>query len=158
MFGKLMSVSDTLMLRYYELLTDITPAALAALKEDLARERQHPRQVKEELAVTLVARYHGHTAAQQAAAEFAHIFREKGLPEDIEEVTLKASEPKLWLPRLLVDSGLATGTSEARRLITQGGVQVDGEKVTDPGRELAAGKTYLIKVGKRRFKRVTLVA
>jgi tyrosyl-tRNA synthetase len=156
MFGKIMSVSDTLMLRYYELLTDIAPTALADLKNDLTAERKHPRQVKEELAVTLVARYHGEQAAKQAAEEFAHIFREKGLPEEIEEVTLKVSDAHLWLPRLMVDAGLAASTSEARRLITQGGVQVEGEKVSDASLELAAGNTYLLKVGKRRFKRVTL--
>jgi tyrosyl-tRNA synthetase len=158
MFGKIMSISDTLMLRYYELLTDIAPSALADLKKDLAAERKHPRQVKEELAVTLVARYHGQTAAENAAREFIRVHRERELPEEIEEVNLKVSEPSLWLPRLMMDSGLAASTSEARRLITQGGVQVDGEKVTDIGLELATGRTYLLKVGKRRFKRVKLEA
>ena len=156
MFGKIMSVSDVLMLRYYELLTDITPPELTRLGEDLAQGNKHPRQVKEELAVLLVARYHGREAAERAAQEFAHIFREKGLPEEIEEVTLKASEGKLGLPRLLVDAGLSASTSEARRLITQGGVQVDGDKVTDANLEMAVGKSYLLKVGKRRFKRVRL--
>ena len=77
-------------------------------------------------------------------------------PEEIEAVTLTVAEPNLWLARLMVDAGLAAGTSEARRLITQGGVQVDGEKVTDVNLALAPGNTYLLKVGKRRFKRVTL--
>ncbi len=156
MFGKIMSVSDTLMLRYYELLTDITPQSLAGLKKDLEQGKKHPRQVKEELALELVARYHGRAAAEQAAREFAHIFREGGLPEEIEEVSLKVKEPNIWLPRLLADAGLAASTSEAKRLIGQGGVQVDGEKVADANRELPSGATYLIKVGKRRFKRVTL--
>jgi tyrosyl-tRNA synthetase len=158
MFGKIMSISDTLMLRYYELLTDITPNALEKLKNDLAAGVKHPRQVKEDLAVTLVARYHGENAAAMAAQEFARVFREKELPDEIEEVTLNIQEPRLWLPRLLVEAGLAAGTSEARRLINQGGVQVDGDKVTNANLELAAGATYLLKVGKRRFKRVTLVA
>jgi tyrosyl-tRNA synthetase len=156
MFGKIMSVSDELMLRYYGLLTDITPLELTRLKEDLAQGNKHPRQVKEELAVMLVTRYHGREAAVQAAQEFAHIFREKGLPEEIEEVTFKVSAGKLGLPRLLVDAGLSASTSEARRLVTQGGVQVDGDKVTDANLELAAGAAYLLKVGKRRFKRVKL--
>ena len=158
MFGKIMSISDTLMLRYYELLTDISPAGLAELKEDLAQGRKHPRDAKEELAVTLVARYHGQTAAREAATEFRHIFREKGSPEEIEEVTLGVKEPSLWLPRLLLEAALAASTSEARRLITQGGVHVDGEKVTDVNLELPPGKTYLLKAGKRRFKRVKLEA
>jgi tyrosyl-tRNA synthetase len=158
MFGKLMSVSDTLMLRYFELLTDITPTELAQLKTDLDQGKKHPRQVKEDLAVELVARYHGREAALEAAQEFARIFREKGLPEEIEEVSLKVEGAKLWLPKLMAEAGLASGTSEARRLITQGGVQVDGDKVTDANLELAAGNSYLLKVGKRRFKRVKLSA
>ena len=173
MFGKIMSVSDTLMLRYYELLTDISPKELAVLKEDLAQGRKHPRQVKEDLAVELVARYHGQEAARQAAAEFAHIFREKGLPEEIEEVILVKSEenldrlkksnpmaeikivPSFWLPHVLVASSTAASTSDAMRLIKQGGVQIDGEKVTDSNIELQTGQTRTIKVGKRRFKKVT---
>ena len=158
MFGKIMSISDPLMLRYFELLTDIAPGELARLKEDLAQGGKHPRQVKEELALELVARYHGKEAALEAARQFARIFRDKGLPEEIEEVELLAAGSKLWLPKAMVDAGLAGGTSQARRLITQGGVQVDGEKVTDVNLELTAGKSYLLKVGKRRFKRVTLSA
>jgi tyrosyl-tRNA synthetase len=154
-FGKVMSVSDTLMLRYYELLTDITPPELARMKDDLAAGRRHPRQVKEDLAVTLVARYHGQAAAKHAAAEFARIFREHALPEEIEEVTLKAPEA-LWLPRLLAEAGLAASTSEAKRVIGQGGVHLDGDKVSDVNLELPTGKTYLLKVGKRRFKKVKL--
>jgi tyrosyl-tRNA synthetase len=154
-FGKVMSVSDTLMLRYYELLTDITPPELSRLKDDLAAGRKHPRQVKEDLAVTLVARYHGENAAKQAAAEFARIFREHALPEEIEEVTLKVPEA-LWLPRLMAEAGLAASTSEAKRVIGQGGVHLDGEKVADANLELPTGKTYLLKVGKRRFKKVKL--
>ena len=156
MFGKLMSISDDLMVRYYELLTDITPEALARLKEDLASGAKHPRQVKEDLAKEIVVRYHSRTAAEHEAAEFIRVLRERELPEEIEEVTLTIAEPTVWLPRLLTDAGLAAGTSEARRLISQGGVQVEGEKVTDAKVELAVGKTYLLKVGKRRFKKVTL--
>jgi tyrosyl-tRNA synthetase len=158
MFGKLMSISDDLMIRYYELLTDITPDALARLKNDLASGAQHPRQVKEDLAKAIVARYHSRAAADHEALEFIRVLRERELPEEIEEVTLKASEPNLWLPRLMVDAGLAASTSEAQRLIRGGGVQVDGEKVTDAKRQLPADGTYLLKVGKRRFKRVKLEA
>ncbi len=158
MFGKIMSIDDTLMLRYYELLIDVSPGDLNRLREDLAQGRKHPRDAKEELAVALVGRYHGRAAAAQAAEEFRKVFREKGLPEEIEEVTLKVKEPSLWLPRLLLDARLTASTSEARRLITQGGVHVDGEKVTDVNLELPPGKTYLLKAGKRRFKRVTLEA
>jgi tyrosyl-tRNA synthetase len=156
MFGKLMSISDELMMRYYALLTDITPDALARLKDDLASGAKHPRQVKEDLAKAMVARYHSRAAADHEAAEFIRVLRERELPEEIEEVTLTIADNYLWLPRLMVDSGLAPSTSEAQRLIKGGGVQVDGEKIADPKLELAAGKTYLLQVGKRRFKRVTL--
>jgi tyrosyl-tRNA synthetase len=158
MFGKLMSISDDLMLRYYELLTDITPIELAGLRQDLASGAKHPRQVKEDLAKEIVTRFHSRSAADHEALEFIRVLREREVPEEIEAVTLKISETALWLPRLLVDAGLAPSTSEARRLVTQGGVQVEGEKVTDASRELPAGQTYLLKVGKRRFKRVTLEA
>ena len=156
MFGKLMSISDDLMLRYYALLTDITPDDLAVLKDDLASGAKHPRQVKEDLAKAMVARYHSRTAAEHEAGEFIRVLRQRELPEEIEDVTVKVSEANLWLPRLMVDAGLAPSTSEARRLIKGGGVQVDGEKITDPKLELATGKTYLLQVGKRRFKRVKL--
>jgi tyrosyl-tRNA synthetase len=156
MFGKLMSVSDELMRRYYALLTDITPEALSRLKDDLASGAKHPRQVKEDLAKAMVTRYHSRAAADHEAAEFIRVLRQRELPEEIEAVTLTVSEANLWLPRLMVDSGLVASTSEAQRLIKGGGVQVDGEKITDLKLELAADKTYLLQVGKRRFKRVTL--
>jgi tyrosyl-tRNA synthetase len=158
MFGKLMSISDDLMMRYYALLTDITPDALAGLKADLASGAKHPRQVKEDLAKTMVARYHSRAAADHEALEFIRVLRERELPEEIEAVTLTIADNYLWLPRLLVDAGLAPSTSEAQRLIKGGGVQVDGEKIADPKLELAAGKSYLLQVGKRRFKKVTLSA
>ena len=157
MFGKIMSISDPLMLRYFELLTDIAPGELARLKEDLAQGGKHPRQVKEELALELVARYHGKDAALEAAREFARIFREKGLPEEIEEVPLEAPGSKLWLPKAMVLSSMTDSTSAAGRLIIQGAVQVDGEKVTDTKKELTArDKPYTLQVGKRRFKKVKL--
>jgi tyrosyl-tRNA synthetase len=157
------------MLRYYELLTDITPAALKALKGDLDQGRRHPRQVKEELALALVTRYHGREAAEYAAQEFARIFREHGLPEEIDMVILTkkgivAIEVKssfqvdsFALPHILLGAGTAESTSEARRLISQGAVKVNGEKITDVHRELAPGGPYILQVGKRRFKKVRLI-
>ncbi|MDP3182550.1 MAG: tyrosine--tRNA ligase [Desulfobaccales bacterium] len=161
MFGKIMSISDTLMLRYYELLTDITPQSLAGLKQDLEQGQKHPRQVKEELAVELVARYHGRAAALGAAREFTHIFREGGLPEEIEEKGFEVGGGpggKVWLPRLLADSGLARSTSDALRLIDQGAVYLDGERVTNPQLEVPVDHTYLFKVGKRRFMKIKLTS
>ena len=155
MFGKLMSISDELMVRYYALLTDITPDELSRLKDDLASGAKHPRQVKEDLAKAMVARYHSRAAADHEAQEFIRVLRERELPEEIEEVILNTDGP-VWLPKLLMTTSLAPSASEGRRLIDQGGVQVDGEKVTDPDLKLAPGRTYLLKVGKRRFKKVKL--
>ncbi len=170
MFGKIMSISDPLMLRYFELLTDITPGELARLKEELAQGGKHPRQVKEELALELVARYHGKDAALEAAREFARIFRDKGLPKEIEEsLPIKIEVPaasfivaggldaKIWLPGLLKESGLTRSTSEAIRLIDQGAVYLDEKRVPDPTAQLSVGKTYIVKVGKRRFQKITLM-
>lgn len=156
MFGKLMSISDELMLRYYELLSDLSVADLERLKADLASGALHPRLAKENLAKEIVTRYHSAAAAEEAARQFAAIFREGALPAEIEEVRLTVTEPALWLPKILQLAGLAGSTSEARRLIQQGGVQVDGVKVSDVDLELAAGQAYLLRVGKRKFKRVHL--
>ena len=157
MFGKMMSVPDSLMLRYYELLSDISPEDLAKLTRDLESGAKHPRDAKEELAREITARYHGDAAAADAAREFAHIFREGGLPEEIEEAVLTAATDRVWLPKVLMEAGLTASTSEARRLISQGGVQVDGEKITDVNAEMPTGQAFLLQVGKRRFKRVNLV-
>jgi tyrosyl-tRNA synthetase len=156
MFGKLMSISDELMLRYYELLSDLSVADLERLKADLASGALHPRLAKENLAKEIVTRYHSAAAAEEAARQFAAIFREGALPEEIEEVHLTVTEPALWLPKILQLAGLTGSTSEARRLIQQGGVQVDGVKVSDVDLALAAGQAYLLRVGKRKFKRVHL--
>jgi tyrosyl-tRNA synthetase len=156
MFGKMMSVPDSLMLRYYELLSDISPTDLDKLARNLESSAKHPRDAKEELAREITARYHGAAAAEAAAREFAHIFREGGLPEEIEEVVLTVATDRVWLPKVLVETGLAASTSEGKRLISQGGVQVDGEKLTEVNAEIQAGQSFLLQVGKRRFKRVTL--
>jgi len=152
MFGKLMSLPDAMMLRYYELLSDISPPDLDKLARELESGAKHPREAKEDLAREITARYHGAAAAEDAAREFAHIFRERGLPDEIEEAVLTAGTERVWLPKVLVESGLAASTSEGRRLISQGGVQVDGEKITDVNAEMPAGQTFLLQVGKRRFR------
>lgn len=159
MFGKLMSLPDALLLRYYELLSDLSPQELEELKRDLASGAINPRDAKEALAREIVARYHGEAAAARAAAEFAHIFREGGLPEEIEEVTLTPASPHdRLLPNVMAAVGLAASTSEARRLITQGGVKADGDRVTAVNWEVPENQPVLLQVGKRRFKRVTLKA
>jgi tyrosyl-tRNA synthetase len=168
MFGKLMSISDELMLRYYALLTDITPDALTRLKNDLDSGAQHPRQVKEDLAKEIVARYHSRAAAEHEVGEFIRRHREHELPEEIEEVPLirfgsitetggARSVESFKLFHIMVATSTAATTSEARRLIKQGAVKVDGEKIQDINLELSPGKTYTMQVGKRRFTKPKLL-
>ncbi len=156
MFGKLMSISDELMWRYYELLSDLSLSELKQLKEKVAKGEEHPKEVKKRLAMEIVARFHSKEAAQKAADEFERVFKKRQLPQDIEEVRIQLSQEKIWLPKLLQLAGLAKSTSEGKRLLQQGGVKVDGEKITTPEAELPVGAEYIIQVGKKRFKRVKI--
>ncbi len=149
-FGKVMSISDTLMFKYYELLSAVTKERLDAVKNGLV----HPKEAKEALAFELTERFHGKAEAEKAKEGFSSLFSKKEVPDDIEEVVVKTDAEKIWLPKVLVAASLANSTSAGVRLIEQGGVKVDGEKVTDTKRELSAGKIYLIQAGKRFFKRV----
>lgn len=152
-FGKLMSVSDELMLRYYELLSQISLEELATLKDGLKSGKVHPMEAKKDLALELVERYYDSETAIKAKDEFENIFREKGLPDDIPVFKLKDNEEAVWLPGIMKEAGIAKSTGEAMRLIKQGGVSVDDEKWTDPDKKLSPGE-YLLKVGKRRFLKV----
>jgi tyrosyl-tRNA synthetase len=158
MFGKIMSISDALMLRYYELCTDLSAAEVAALRDDLAAGRRHPRDAKAELAARIVADSHGPQAARAARQAFDRVHRERRAPQQIEEVRLPASQAPVALPRALVACGLASSVSEARRLIEQGGVSVDGRRAVAVTDTLAAAGPagHLIQVGKRRFRRLIL--
>ena len=149
-FGKLMSVSDELMWRYYELLSDRSLDEIAQLRAG------HPKAAKVALAKEIVARFHGKAAADEAEAHFEQVIVRKERPEEIEERTLPLPEEALPLAAVLADTGLAASRGEARRLVAQGGVSIDGERAGDPQVSLGAG-TYEIKVGKRRFLRVHLV-
>jgi tyrosyl-tRNA synthetase len=152
MFGKIMSISDELMLRYYELLSHISMEELQELKRGLKEGRVHPKKAKEDLALEIVERYWGKEEALKAREEFERIFRDKGLPENIPEY--KASTVT-WLPQIMKDSGVTKSTSEAIRLIKQGAVSINGERCTDPDKTLPQGE-HLLKVGKRRFLKVIL--
>lgn len=155
MFGKTMRVSDDLMYRYYELLTDLTAAQIQQLKTDIAEGRKHPRAVKVELAKFLVTRFHSKADADHAEEEFNRIFVDKGLPDEMPEFDL-AAEKDVSLAGLLVKTGCAASNGEAQRLITGGGVQIGGEKVSDPRLkiELVAGKEFVLKAGKKKFVKV----
>ena len=157
MFGKLMSLPDALMLRYYELLSDISPAALGKLARDLESGRQASPGRQGGVGPGDHRPLPRGRGRRKRGREFAQVFREGGLPDDIEAVTVRAGQERVWLPKVMV-GGVGRGTSEGRRLISQGGVSVDGEKINDVNAELPAGGTFLLQVGKRMFKRVTLKA
>jgi tyrosyl-tRNA synthetase len=155
-FGKVMSVSDELMLRYYELLSDLSLDELARLGQGLKDGSLHPMDAKKQLGREVVARYHGAAAAAQADENFVRRFRDNQTPDEMPEVALVAEGPVLLLYKLLARAGVVPSNSEGRRAIQQGGVKVDGEKITDENLELAAGHEYVVQVGKRRFARVAL--
>jgi len=155
MFGKVMSISDTLMWRYYELLSFRPLAEVDGLKRAVG-DGANPRDVKIELAVELVARFHGAAAGERAREEFFRRFRDGGLPDEIEELTVAARDGKAPIAYVLKEAGLVPSTSEAVRQLGQNAVRVDGERVSDKSVSLAAGKTYLLQVGKRRVARVTI--
>lgn len=153
-FGKIMSVSDELMVRYYELLSSFSNAEFEALKDGLKKGAVHPKEAKVGLAKEIVARFHGNDAAIKASAEFDKIFKSKGIPEDIEEKTLTIPTQDIGIIDLLKTTALAPSTSEARRLIQQGGVSIDGQRVSDINHKLAANRDYLLQVGKRKFAKI----
>ena len=155
MFGKLMSISDQLMWRYYELLSFRPLAEIARLKRECA-EGRNPRDAKVELAQEIVARFHSRQAAETALAEFESRFRDHAMPDSMPEVTLHSGGQGLALPQLCKQAGLTVSTSEAMRLIEQRGLKVDGEVVADKTRVVAAGTTVVIQAGKRKFARVTI--
>jgi len=152
MFGKVMSVSDDLMWRYFELLSDKTLQDIAALKKECEQGR-NPRDAKVTLATEITARFHGKKAGDDALAQFEAQFKHGAIPENIPEVSLSGAP--LALPGLIKQAGLAPSSSEAIRNIQQGGVRIDGEKVTDRSAAIEAG-TFVLQVGKRKFARVTL--
>ena len=155
MFGKLMSISDELMWRYYELLSFRSLEEIARLRRECAQGR-NPREAKVMLAQEIVARFHSQAAAAGALAEFEARFREGALPEDMPEVTVEAGSAGVPVPQLAKQAGVVDSTSEAMRLIAQRGLRIDGEVVADKSRVVPAGPTIVLQAGKRRFARVTV--
>jgi tyrosyl-tRNA synthetase len=155
MFGKLMSISDELMWRYFELLSFRAGEAIEELKRSVAGGR-NPRDAKVLLAQEIVERFHDGAAAVQALADFDARFRHGAIPDDIPEVRLSGSGPALSIAQVLKQSGLTASTSEALRMIGQGGVKVDGCRVDDKTLVLAAHSSYVLQVGKRKFARVSI--
>jgi tyrosyl-tRNA synthetase len=155
MFGKLMSVSDALMWRYIELLSFESNATLAHWKRSID-EGANPRDIKVRFAQEIVARFHDGAAARAALEDFESRFRHGGVPEDMPEQVIEVPAEGLPIGQILKLSGLCPSMSDALRMVEQGGVRVDGEKVTDKGLRLAAGGTHVIQVGKRKFAKVVL--
>ncbi len=153
-FGKVMSISDEMMWRYYELLTDMPSSEITELKVAAERGERHPRDLKVELACRIVADFHSQGEAEEASREFDRLFRERQTPEDIP--TIEKPSAAIKLVKLLASEGLAPSVAEAQRLIAQGGVQLNGERVSDVRCELGsrAGEEALIQVGSRKFLRV----
>jgi tyrosyl-tRNA synthetase len=155
-FGKVMSISDELMWKYYLLTTDLTPAEINTKRELVSTGALHPMEAKRELAKSIIRDFHDSDAADAAEAEFRRIFSERQAPADVEEKQLAASEEPQLVSRVISNAGLAESNKDAQRLIAQGGVLVDDVKVEGLKQTLdaTAGKSYLLKVGKRRFAKI----
>ena len=155
MFGKLMSISDHLMWRYLELLSFKSIKTIAQWRVEVENER-NPRDIKVLLAQEIVTRFHTQKKAEEALAEFEARFQQGVLPEDLPEVSVFANEGSIGIAQLLKQAGLVASTSEALRMITQGAVKLDGEKVSDKSLELQAGQVVVAQVGKHKFGKVTI--
>jgi tyrosyl-tRNA synthetase len=153
-YGKAMSIPDSLLLRYYELVTPLTTGEIDKLRQSLQKGALHPREAKANLAKVLVTLYHGAEAAEKAAAEFDRVFRDKQIPGEVETSCIATTDQHRLLYLVLAEAGLTPSKSEARRLIRQGAVEVDGRRVTEVDHELSTKREYMVRVGKRRFKRI----
>ena len=152
-YGKTMSVSDELMFRYYELVSDLSNAEIEELKQGLEKGALHPKEIKQKLARELTARFHSEEDAHKAEQNFENVFAKHDLPDDMPEFSLSSTEP-VWLPKLMVDSGLVSSTSDGRRMIKQNAVSIDGEKIGDTDFNVEPAGDMILKVGKRRFCKI----
>lgn len=155
MFGKIMSISDELMWRYFDLLSFRSNRDLAALKQAVANGK-NPRDAKFELALEIIARFHDQQAAEIALANFKAQFQKGAIPEDIPVMELNAESGEMGIAHILKNAGLCPSTSEAIRMVNQGAVKIDGEKITDPKKMMAAGTQGVFQVGKRKFADISL--
>lgn len=159
MYGKAMSVPDNLMTRYFELVTDVSLDEINKIKIGLESNDLHPRDVKKRLAREIVQLYHEQSAAIMAEEEFEKVFKNKLYPEEIKELILKKDdlkEGKIWLIKLIALSGVVDSKSEARRLVEQGGVRINGEKVSDPNLDLTVEEGMILKIGKLNFIKLVI--
>lgn len=157
MYGKTMSIPDSLIVRYLEHFTEAPMAEVRAIERDMAAGKLNPRDAKMRLAREVVALYHGHQAAREAEEGFRRVFQQGELPEEIRDVDLPAAEARsVWLPKLLARCGLVASTSEGRRKVAEGAVRLNGERVDDPDAAVTPGDGAVIQVGKRRVARIRL--
>jgi tyrosyl-tRNA synthetase len=159
MYGKAMSIPDNLMIRYFELVTNISLDEINKVKIGLENDNIHPRDVKKRLARNIVTLYHSQGAAMMAEEEFENVFKNKLYPEEIKELILKKDdlkEGKIWLVKLIVLSGVVGNKSEARRIVEQGGVRINGEKVNDPNFDVTVKKGMILKIGRLNFIKLVI--
>jgi tyrosyl-tRNA synthetase len=155
MYGKCMRISDDLLPEYLDLATTLPPAEVDQLKETLAKQEENPKNIKKIVARNVVLQYHGDEAANEAEERFRQLSELRGAPTDVPEANLAVGSEGLWLPKALVQLELVKSSSEGRRLIKQGAVSLDGVRVTDVEQRLLPGPAVLIRVGKRRYSKVT---
>ena len=156
MFGKVMSISDELMWKYFELLSLTKSIADIQKMQEAAKQGANPRNFKVELALEIVERFHDKAQAQAALADFEQRFKKGEIPADLEEISLLIAEANIPVANLLKEAGLVKSTSEARTLIKEGAVKIDGNKIDDINLQIAVGNTHVYQAGKRRFAKVTL--
>ena len=155
-FGKIMSISDELMIRYYELLSDMTVAEFEKLKAGMADGSVHPMAAKKALGRELVDRFHGAGQGQLAEENFVKRFKENEIPDEMPQVSYASSDCPVLLAKALTEAGLTKSNGEARRSIDQGGVKLNGEKISNAGLELTEAGEYIVQIGKRRFVRIVI--
>jgi len=155
-FGKIMSISDELMVRYYELLSDLPLADLEKLKLGLADGSLHPMESKKALGREIVGRFHGAAAGRDAEEAFVKRFRDNEIPTEMPQVSYQLAEGAVLLAKAMTEAGLTKSNGEARRSIDQGGVKLNGEKVSNANLELTAGGEYIVQIGRRRFARIVV--
>jgi tyrosyl-tRNA synthetase len=148
-FGKLMSISDQLMWRYYELLSDLNLKEIESLKEKVERDEEHPKEIKKRLAIEIVKRYHTEKEARRAAEEFERVFSRREPPDKFEEL-FRTKSDSMWIPKILKEVGIITSNSSGITLMKQGAVRIDGKKALNPDLELPRDRESIITVGKKR--------
>ncbi len=159
MYAKLMSIPDELMSTYFELATDVPLDEIRTLETQLASGNLHPKTAKQRLAREIVTIYHNTDAAHRAEAEFDRVHRDRQLPDDLPEVVIPAAsltDGRIWIAHLMQQAGFAKSSSDARRLVQQGGVRLDGDRITDPALEVSLQGETILQVGKRRFAKLII--